>query len=123
MPNCKVCGNNRNLKFYDVKERQLNKGETFKYCLCSKCGTLQLDQAVPNMEDYYGDAYYSFTMKSIRMQIPRFIIQPILFLSSKGFPKNGKCFRYLNKIVKYHKLYKFFKKYLKKYKYNSVYPP
>ena len=41
-----------------------------------------------------------FTMKSIRMQIPRFIIQPILFLSSKGFPKNGKCFRYLNKIVK-----------------------
>ncbi len=63
--------------------------------------SFQLDQAVPNMEDYYGDAYYSsFTMKSIRMQIPRFIIQPILFLSSKGFPKNGKCFRYLNKIVK-----------------------
>lgn len=56
---CKICGNTKNHKLYNVKERRLNEGEYFQYLYCSECGTLQLNEKVEDLGRYYGDNYYS----------------------------------------------------------------
>ena len=61
---CRICGCSDGLKSFDVKERQLNKGDSFKYILCPKCGCLQLADDVDNMSSFYGESYYSFNVSS-----------------------------------------------------------
>lgn len=60
---CKICGNEEKNMVYNVKERQLNKGDEFRYLYCSRCGTLQLYDEIDNIEKYYPSNYYSFHMK------------------------------------------------------------
>ena len=58
---CRICGNGKKNEIYHVKERMINKGDTFNYFLCSNCGTLQLeDFNIGNMGRWYQDNYYSF---------------------------------------------------------------
>ena len=63
---CKICGNNVNNTFFHVQERQLNRGGEFLYLYCERCGTLQLDEKVSNIGDYYPKDYYSFHLKETR---------------------------------------------------------
>ncbi len=93
MAQCRICGNRQFLKFYNVKERQLNEGEQFRYLLCPKCRTMQLDQNVKHMERYYGKEYYSFHRKSPRMHLPKAAVKPVLHISSQGFGWRGNLFR------------------------------
>lgn len=57
---CAMCKNTKNLNMVIVKERLKNKGETFRYLQCSKCGTLQLIDQIQDMGMYYGNNYYAF---------------------------------------------------------------
>jgi len=57
---CKVCGNQTDNRIYQVRERRINKGESFQYIQCKNCGTLALNEKIDNMYDYYTDSYYSF---------------------------------------------------------------
>lgn len=57
---CHICHNRIDNKVYEVKERQLNKGEIFSYLHCGKCGTLQLIDNVANIETYYPKGYPAF---------------------------------------------------------------
>lgn len=71
---CRICGNTSNNRLYDVKERQLNKGASFQYMHCGRCGTLQLVDKVENIGEYYEDSYYSFQVKSLqRRDLPMLI--------------------------------------------------
>lgn len=84
MSKCEICGNKKGIKEYQVRERQLNKGESFKYIYCPKCSTLQLAEEISDMAGYYGKNYYSFHFKSKRYSIPGIIVKPVLKLSSLG---------------------------------------
>lgn len=61
---CRICGNTSHNVMYDVKERQLNRGESFPYLYCGQCGTLQLVETVEDVGQYYADNYYSFQVRS-----------------------------------------------------------
>ena len=50
---CKICGNRHLNQRYIVKERMVNKGDTFTYVWCSRCGTLQLCNPPEQMDEYY----------------------------------------------------------------------
>lgn len=89
MYQCKICGNGKSLNFYNVKERQINRGETFRYVLCPKCMTLQIDQSLNEISQYYDDNYYSFHLNSKKMCIPRIFVKPIITASAKGLRGPG----------------------------------
>lgn len=57
---CKICGNQNDNKLFLIKERMLNKGESFHYLLCAKCGTLQLNDKVESLTKYYLDNYGAY---------------------------------------------------------------
>src|SRR6185369_6265143 len=61
--NCKVCGNNNNNSFYQVKEMQLGLREVFTYMKCGNCGCLQLQHIPEDLGKYYpNEGYYSFNL-------------------------------------------------------------
>ena len=80
---CKICGNKENNMSYKVRERQINRGEIFRYLYCSYCGTLQLYDDVKNISDFYPGNYYSFHMKSTgKIFLPRIVKHKcVLFVS------------------------------------------
>lgn len=65
---CKICGNGEKNLIYKIKERQINKGEVFRYLYCSHCGTLQLYDEIDDIGNYYPNDYYSFHMKGRGLQ-------------------------------------------------------
>ncbi len=74
---CRICGNEENNKIYEIRERLLNKGETFNYLYCSKCGTLQLHEKVDIIANYYPDNYYAFVPNKPRRRTYNFIRKSI----------------------------------------------
>ena len=56
---CDICGNS-DYEIYNVRERQFNRGEIFRYLYCNVCGTLQLIDKPNDISDYYSSDYYSF---------------------------------------------------------------
>lgn len=61
---CKICGNVRHNKLYQIRERQLNQGGMFRYVYCNRCGTLQLIDKIRDISLYYPFDYYSFNMSA-----------------------------------------------------------
>lgn len=80
---CKICGNEKKNIVYHVKERQINKGDKFRYLYCSRCGTLQLYDDIDNIGDYYAGDYYSFHMKgSGKILAPMIIKKTFIYFIS-----------------------------------------
>ena len=60
---CIICHNSENNQVMMVKELQLGLKEEFAYQLCSKCGSMQLDQFPEDFGKYYpNEDYYSFNL-------------------------------------------------------------
>lgn len=58
---CKVCSNQFNNKFHQVKEMMLGLREQFDYMECSNCGALSLINIPKDLSIYYPhNQYYSF---------------------------------------------------------------
>ena len=45
---CRICGNAKKNKLYEIRERQLKNGDIFQYLYCNQCGTLQLNDKIKN---------------------------------------------------------------------------
>lgn len=54
---CGVCGNEKDNLNYVIKERIINKGNTFNYIKCAKCGTLMLADIIEDMSVWYPQNY------------------------------------------------------------------
>jgi len=57
---CRICGNERKNKFYQIEERMFGLGESFEYLECRRCGTLQLNTRDLDMGKYYPNYYGAF---------------------------------------------------------------
>lgn len=51
----------------------LNRGETFQYVYCSKCGTLQLISSVPNISEFYSESYTPFNKEYKDIIMPQWL--------------------------------------------------
>jgi SAM-dependent methyltransferase len=58
---CRICGNDADNFFYDLKELMFGTEERFKYFQCSNCNCLQIQEIPENIGKYYPDNYYSFS--------------------------------------------------------------
>jgi SAM-dependent methyltransferase len=57
---CRICGNTKRNKLYQIEERMFNMGEDFEYLECSRCGTLQLNIRGIDFGKYYPANYGGF---------------------------------------------------------------
>jgi len=57
---CRVCRNDSNLTFYDVREMMHGTKEPFTYFQCSRCLCLQITDIPPDMTPYYPPHYIGF---------------------------------------------------------------
>ena len=57
---CKICGNIKDNKMYNIKEMHFGIGEVFEYFECSKCNCIQIKDIPENLSLYYPVNYYSF---------------------------------------------------------------
>ena len=57
---CRVCGNEKDNRSYEVKEMMVGNRNLFSYFQCSACQCLQISEFPKNIADYYGAGYYSF---------------------------------------------------------------
>ncbi len=53
---CRICGERTRSIIY-AKNRRLNDGRKFQYLICDKCDTLQLNENIDDMTEYYGTHY------------------------------------------------------------------
>lgn len=80
---CKICGNKKENQVFRVKERQINKGDMFRYLYCPKCGTLQLiDEIDPG--PFYTEDYYSFHLQPAKKV--GVLKKKIVKIITKGMP-------------------------------------
>lgn len=56
---CRICGNSRNNKRFQIKEMMYNTREVFDYFECGNCCCLQICTIPENMALYYPANYYS----------------------------------------------------------------
>ena len=59
---CKICGNFKGNKNYNVREMQFGMRDEFIYCECNNCGCLQLVNPPENLSKYYPENYFSFSL-------------------------------------------------------------
>jgi SAM-dependent methyltransferase len=73
---CRICGNDADNIFYELKELMYGTGEKFKYFQCSKCNCLQIEEIPENIGQYYPKDYYSFssTPKLISSALSKFLL-------------------------------------------------
>lgn len=64
MCKCKICNNDANNTLYIGTEMMFGLREEFSYFKCSKCDCLQIETIPGNMNKYYPENYYSYSMKS-----------------------------------------------------------
>lgn len=57
---CKICGNSKNNKEFQIREMMFGFRDEFTYFECSKCGCLQIAKIPRNIGKYYPSNYYSF---------------------------------------------------------------
>lgn len=60
MMKCRICGNNKNNKIYQVKEMMFGFRDKFDYFQCATCNCLQISEIPCEISKYYPDNYYSF---------------------------------------------------------------
>lgn len=56
---CKVCGAQGKFETYLVREMFKNTRDEFEYFVCDSCHCMQIAEVPENLEDYYGNEYYS----------------------------------------------------------------
>jgi SAM-dependent methyltransferase len=57
---CRICGNDSNNIFYNLRELMYGTGEKFEYFQCSNCKCLQIADLPADIAKYYPQDYYSF---------------------------------------------------------------
>lgn len=65
MHTCRICGWTGEAYTLNVKEMQFEMNEEFEYFECGNCHCLQIVNAPKNLENYYGNTYYSYQKPSI----------------------------------------------------------
>lgn len=60
--NCRICKEDTNLKTFKLKEMMFGLRDEFEYFQCSNCGCLQIKNIPENIEKYYPENYYSFSI-------------------------------------------------------------
>lgn len=73
---CSICGNSKNNQEQIIKERILNKGDSFRYLKCSKCGALCLNENII-VSDWYPKDYNPY-IKADQKKIKPSIIEQIM---------------------------------------------
>jgi SAM-dependent methyltransferase len=61
---CRICKNNKNNKFYTIKEMMFGYNDKFEYFECTKCMCLQISEIPQNITKYYPQDYYSYSSSS-----------------------------------------------------------
>ncbi|SMC61422.1 class I SAM-dependent methyltransferase [Moheibacter sediminis] len=64
MKQCRICGNEKNLHPYNVREMMFGMRDEFLYFQCPECECLQIEEIPNNLSDYYPQNYYSFNVKT-----------------------------------------------------------
>ncbi len=60
---CGICGTQGDMQSWLAREMMQGTREEFEYFECPVCGCLQIAEVPENLGDYYGESYYSFSMK------------------------------------------------------------
>lgn len=66
---CRLCGDEAQHRAYYVKEMFFGTGQEFIYFECDKCQCIQIMEIPENLEEFYGEGYYSFGKPDIREPI------------------------------------------------------
>ena len=64
MDACRVCGNTQNNQRHVFQEKYFGLGDEFEYIECSVCRSLSIVDLPENMERYYPETYYSYTVRT-----------------------------------------------------------
>jgi 2-polyprenyl-3-methyl-5-hydroxy-6-metoxy-1,4-benzoquinol methylase len=62
---CRVCNNESGNTRYTVSERMYGMGDEFEYFRCAECGCQQIVQVPANLDKYYPENYYSFSVEPL----------------------------------------------------------
>lgn len=57
---CRICRRKNRNKVYTAKEMMYGTRKEFEYFVCENCKCMQIAKIPENLEEYYGDNYYSF---------------------------------------------------------------
>ncbi len=57
---CQICGSQKNLTSYDIREKMFGLNEDFHYFQCQACDCLQIAESPSDMIKYYPEGYYSY---------------------------------------------------------------
>lgn len=60
---CRICGNEKDNRVYEVNEMMLGLQESFNYFQCATCECLQIESLPQEMSKYYPTNYYSYSFK------------------------------------------------------------
>ncbi len=60
---CRICGAEGLFQSYLVREMMQNTRDEFEYFVCDECKCLQIAEIPENLGRYYGQDYYSFSLK------------------------------------------------------------
>lgn len=87
---CVICENSSDNKVMTIKERIINKGDTFRYLKCSQCGALSLIDIPDDMSKWYPNNYNPYTdetnnssvkfdiIKFLKFQRRKFLVEKIV---------------------------------------------
>lgn len=94
---CEICGNESDNKVHIVRERMINKGESFRYLECGNCGAWYLIDEV-EMSRYYQKGYNPYLKnncyRSIGQRIKMFFLVRMIIFSN--YNKFQFWYRYSN---------------------------
>lgn len=60
---CRICGAQGEFASYLAREMMQNTRDEFEYFVCGSCECLQIAEVPENLGNYYGENYYSFSLK------------------------------------------------------------
>lgn len=72
---CRICGNQKDNRQYDVKEMMYGYRDIHPYFQCSKCGCLQVLDITINIQKYYDATYYSYQPIQHKTNLKRLFIR------------------------------------------------
>lgn len=94
---CKICGFEfENKKWLVTRDYNYQGNEEFRYFECPECHCLQIERVPENLSVYYGEKYYSFSMKDSQRKSTEKVIQKLMKLRDvyelSGKNSRSKCF-------------------------------
>ncbi len=60
---CRVCGNTHENRLHTFQEKFFGLGDEFEYTECGACGSLSIVTVPENVERYYPESYYAYTVQ------------------------------------------------------------